>query len=166
MAYKVFFIARVKDYNDAYEEMSEKVYDFAKTLPGFISLTEEHMEDEHGTTEITVADVSKLPMPVKDTYYKGHAVPGVIFIGAERIEYYEVNHSTNKLLNCRRGTVTTTDENHTSGTKVYGITDSNTMAGNYETMWDPHSGSSGRGILNSSSHEARFLRLNKGAAIT
>ena len=54
MAYKVFFIARVKDYNDAYEEMSEKVYDFAKTLPGFISLTEEHMEDEHGTTEITV----------------------------------------------------------------------------------------------------------------
>ena len=44
MAYKVFFIARVKDYNDAYEEMSEKVYDFAKTLPGFISLTEEHMK--------------------------------------------------------------------------------------------------------------------------
>jgi hypothetical protein len=116
-----------------------------------------------GTTEIAVTDVSKLPMPVKDTYYKGHAVPGVIFIGAERIEYYEVDHSNNKLLNCRRGTVTTTDENHTSGTKVYGITDSNTMAGNYETMWTPHST---YGLINSGSSEARFLQDNKGTALT
>ena len=52
--YKVFFVARVKDYNDEYEKMSSKVYAHAKTLPGFISLEEEWKEDEHGTTEITV----------------------------------------------------------------------------------------------------------------
>ena len=52
--YKVFFIARVKDYNDEYEKMSSRVYAHAKTLPGFISLEEEWKEDEHGTTEITV----------------------------------------------------------------------------------------------------------------
>ena len=52
--YKVFFVARVKDYNDEYEKMSSRVYAHAKTLPGFISLEEEWKEDEHGTTEITV----------------------------------------------------------------------------------------------------------------
>lgn len=119
-----------------------------------------------GVTEIAVTDVSKLPQPVKDTYLSGYAVPGVIFIGNERIEYFDVDHSNNKLLNCRRGTVTTTDENHSSGTKIYGITERNTLTGNYETMWDPHSGVDGRGILNSSSHEARFLRDNAGAAVT
>ena len=119
-----------------------------------------------GVTEIAVTDVSKLPQPVKDTYLSGYAVPGVIFIGNERIEYFDVDHSNNKLLNCRRGTVTTTDENHSSGTKIYGITERNTLTGNYETMWDPHSGVDGKGILNSSSHEARFLRDNAGAAVT
>lgn len=55
MAYKVFFIARVKDYNEEYKIMSEKVYAHAQTLDGFIDIEEEHLEDEHGTTEITVS---------------------------------------------------------------------------------------------------------------
>ena len=55
MAYKVFFIARVKDYNEEYRIMSEKVYAHAQTLKGFIGLEEEHMKDEHGITEITVS---------------------------------------------------------------------------------------------------------------
>jgi len=116
-----------------------------------------------GGTEIQVTDVTKLPMPVADSYNKGFATPGVVFIGTERIEYFDVDVANNKLLDCRRGTVTTSDESHTTGTNIYGITSINTMTGNYETMWAPHNT---YGLTNSGSSEARFLRDNKGTALT
>lgn len=51
MAIKVFFIAKIKDLNDEYKEMSKKVRDLAEQNPGFVSITSE----EIGDTEITVS---------------------------------------------------------------------------------------------------------------
>ena len=120
-----------------------------------------------GETEIQVTDVNKLPKPHLDSFNSsGHAVPGVIFVGTERIEYFDIDVANNKLLLCRRGTHTTADQAHTTGTNIHGITETNTltsMTTNFETMWAPHSTG---GLTNSSSMQAEFLKQHFGTALT
>ena len=116
-----------------------------------------------GQTDIQVTDVSIFDKPIADSYNRGHVVPGVIFIGTERVEYFKVDITNNKLLECRRGTGTTADQAHSTGTRIHGIKDTNTLKGKYETMWSPHSQT---GLLNSAGEEARFLRSNAGNALT
>ena len=51
MAVKVFFIAKIKDLNDEYKEMSQKIRKLGESHPGFISIESE----EIGDVEITVS---------------------------------------------------------------------------------------------------------------
>jgi hypothetical protein len=64
------------------------------------TLAQELLYDD---TEIVVADASVLPTP-----NPGAAIPGVVFIGSERITYYTIDLSTNTLGQLRRGTQGTT----------------------------------------------------------
>tara|TARA_B100001057_G_scaffold437891_1_gene470002 strand:+ start:647 stop:922 length:276 start_codon:yes stop_codon:yes gene_type:complete len=48
---KVFFIAKIKDFNDEYEKVSQELREMAETLPGFISITSEEIDD----VEITIS---------------------------------------------------------------------------------------------------------------
>lgn len=116
-----------------------------------------------GDTEIQVTDVLKLPKPVAASYNRGNPVPGVIYIGSERVQYFHINEANNKLLECRRGTGTTTDQAHTSGEKIFSITDFVTLTDNIEETWSPHAT---YGLINSTSANARFFKENKGKAIT
>ena len=50
MAVKVFFIAKIKDFNDEYKDYVSRVRDLGESHPGFISLENE----EIGDLEITV----------------------------------------------------------------------------------------------------------------
>lgn len=51
MAIKVFFIAKIKDLNEEYQEYSKHIRELAEAHPGFISIESE----EIGDTEITVS---------------------------------------------------------------------------------------------------------------
>ena len=42
---KVFFIAKIKDFNDEYKKVSQELREMAETLPGFISITSEEIDD-------------------------------------------------------------------------------------------------------------------------
>jgi len=120
---------------------------------------------------IVVSDSSVLPNPDPSKL-----IPGVIYIGAERIEYYAKDDTTNTLSNIRRGTQKTATleivpvyekvvdaSRHTQGIPptVYG--------GQYVPMiWlnldpdpDPDAISDGTGLLGSSTAQAVFI---KGAA--
>ena len=48
---KVFFIAKIKNFNDEYKKVSQELREMAETLPGFISITSEEIDD----VEITVS---------------------------------------------------------------------------------------------------------------
>ena len=48
---KVFFIAKIKDSNDEYKKNSEQLRNMAETLPGFVDLKSEEIDD----VEITVS---------------------------------------------------------------------------------------------------------------
>jgi len=48
---KVFFIAKIKDFNDEYKKVSQELREMAETLPGFISITSEEIDD----VEITIS---------------------------------------------------------------------------------------------------------------
>jgi heme-degrading monooxygenase HmoA len=51
MAVKVFFIAKIKDLNEEYQDYSKRVRALAETNPGFISIESE----EIGDVEITIS---------------------------------------------------------------------------------------------------------------
>lgn len=51
MAVKVFFIAKIKEFNDEYKDYVTRVRDLGEQHPGFISLKSE----EIGDTEITIS---------------------------------------------------------------------------------------------------------------
>lgn len=51
MAVKVFFIAKAKDLNDEYKDMSKRIRELGTNHPGFISIESE----EIGDIEITVS---------------------------------------------------------------------------------------------------------------
>ena len=65
-------------------------------------------------TTIPVTDATKLDNP--DTVYGTGEVPGVVYIGSERIEYSAI--SGNNLLFCTRGTLGTSAKAHDSGATV------------------------------------------------
>ena len=48
---KVFFIAKIKNLNDEYKQINKELYEIASTLPGFISLKSEEIDD----IEITIS---------------------------------------------------------------------------------------------------------------
>lgn len=48
---KVFFIAKIKDLNDEYKKNSEQLRTMAETLPGFVDIKSEEIDD----VEITVS---------------------------------------------------------------------------------------------------------------
>ena len=48
---KVFFIAKIKNFNDEYKKVSQELREMAETLPGFISITSEEIDDG----EITIS---------------------------------------------------------------------------------------------------------------
>ena len=48
---KVFFIAKIKNFNDEYKKVSQELREMAETLPGFISITSEEIDD----VEITIS---------------------------------------------------------------------------------------------------------------
>ena len=48
---KVFFIAKIKDLNNEYKTMSEKLRKLAESLPGFVDITSEEKDD----VEITIS---------------------------------------------------------------------------------------------------------------
>ena len=50
MAVKVFFIAKIKDFNDEYKDYVQRVRELGEAHPGFISLENE----EIGDIEITI----------------------------------------------------------------------------------------------------------------
>lgn len=48
---KVFFIAKIKNLNDEYKRMNKELHELASSLPGFISIKSEEIDD----IEITVS---------------------------------------------------------------------------------------------------------------
>jgi heme-degrading monooxygenase HmoA len=51
MAVKVFFIAKTKDLNSEYHDMSKKIRELAETQEGFIDITSENIDD----VEVTIS---------------------------------------------------------------------------------------------------------------
>ena len=48
---KVFFIAKIKNFNEEYYDYSKRVREKAETMPGFINITSEEKDD----VEITIS---------------------------------------------------------------------------------------------------------------
>ena len=48
---KVFFIAKIKNFNDEYYDYSKRLREKAETMPGFIDITTEEKDD----VEITIS---------------------------------------------------------------------------------------------------------------
>jgi hypothetical protein len=101
--YDVFEYTVFKDMNDNYSYLR---YDNSATttLAANLTLT---------SNTIVVANSSVLATPAP-----GSAIPGVVFIGGERITYYTKNDTTNTLGQIRRGTAGTGAKNHLIGDTV------------------------------------------------
>jgi hypothetical protein len=112
--------------------------------------------------EITVVDVTILPEPNVDSYRVGHTVPGVVFIGSERIEYFDIDIANNKLLHCRRGTGTTSVQTHVINTKVFNAGVNNILTYQTETDWDI---GATYGMWESTSPQATFFKDLPGSAL-
>ena len=127
-------------------------------------------------TEINVADVTVLPEPMKSSYDSGHSVPGVVFIGTERIEYFDIDVTNNKLLYCRRGTGTTSAEEHGISVSVFSGAVNNILTYEPEAAWhhdsyihdnyvDADYVAAGSGLLNSETVQATFFNNLPGQAL-
>jgi hypothetical protein len=132
-------------------------------------------------TEINVADVTVLPEPMKSSYDSGHSVPGVVFIGTERIEYFDIDVTNNKLLYCRRGTGTTSAEEHGISVSVFSGAVNNILTYEPEAVWGRDSyvfepvdryyvdadyvAEPGSGLLNSETVQATFFNNLPGQAL-
>ena len=88
-------------------------------------------------TEISVTDVKVLPEPYMNSLGTGYTVPGVVFIGSERVEYLDIDIANNKLLHCRRGTGTTSVQDHAISTAIFSGDTNNILTYDTETTWDP-----------------------------
>lgn len=113
-------------------------------------------------TKIYVDDVSKLPQASVDSDN-----PGVIFVGNERVTYWEINTEDNYITNIRRSTAGTRFATiHRVGTRVIDASsDQNLPETNTHThIWyDAGVGSAanGAGLQASNSVNARFLRARE-----
>jgi hypothetical protein len=101
--YDVFEYTVFKDMNDNYSYLR---YDNSAITTLVANLT-------FASNTIVVANSSVLATPVP-----GAAIPGIVFIGGERITYYTKNDATNTLGQIRRGTAGTGAENHLIGETV------------------------------------------------
>ena len=93
----------------------------------------------------------------------GYTVPGVVFIGNERVEYFNIDITNNKLLNCRRGTGTTSAQSHLINTKVFSGSENNILTYDTETTWSPDAT---HGLYASSSPQAVFFKGKTGSALS
>jgi hypothetical protein len=101
--YDVFEYTVFKDMNDNYSYLR---YDNSAITTLAANLT-------FASNTIIVANSSVLATPAPSA-----AIPGVVFIGGERITYYTKNDATNTLGQIRRGTAGTGAENHLIGETV------------------------------------------------
>ena len=118
--------------------------------------TELGVELKSTDSEITVSDIDKLPEPNIDK-----AIPGVIYINGERIEYLVMDKTTKKLSRLRRGTRGTgVQATHPKGSNVVDMSDRQEIPSAHDKTWYKVSGSNasnGLGLQNSDTLQARFL---------
>ena len=112
--------------------------------------------------EIAVADVTVLPEPYMNSLGTGYTTPGVVFIGNERVEYFDIDRTNNKLLHCRRGTGTTSAQSHAISTSVFSADVNNILTYETETTWSPDSIN---GLYASTSEQAIFFKDRPGNAL-
>jgi hypothetical protein len=113
-------------------------------------------------SEISVADASILGEPSP-----GNNIPGVIFVGAERITYYGRDVINNKLTQIRRGTAGTPILEHSAGAMVVDGGLGEEIPGAHNTVWysaGTGTASNGLGLQNSTTTQAQFL-LNGAAKL-
>ena len=107
-------------------------------------------------SEITVSDPDRLPVPDIDK-----AIPGVVYINGERIEYLELDLTTKKLSRLRRGTRGTgVLATHSKGSKVVDMSGRQEIPSAHDKTWYKVSGgnpSDGLGLQNSNTLQAKFL---------
>jgi len=107
-------------------------------------------------SEIKVTDASRLPTPDLNK-----AIPGVIWINNERIEYLEINLTTNTLSRIKRGTLGTgCQSTHTAGSLVVDTSSRQEIPSAHTKTWYQVSGgnpSDGNGLQNSTTIQADFL---------
>jgi hypothetical protein len=113
-------------------------------------------------SEISVADASILgdPSPANN-------IPGVIFIGAERITYYGRDIVNNRLTQIRRGTAGTPILEHVAGEMVVDGGLGEEIPNAHTAIWYEaglSSASNGLGLQNSMTTQAQFL-LNGAAKL-
>ena len=113
-------------------------------------------------TEISVTDVKVLPEPYMNSLGTGYTVPGVVFIGSERVEYLDIDIANNKLLHCRRGTGTTSVQDHAISTAIFSGDINNILTYDTETTWSPHATN---GLNASTSEQAVFFKNRSGNAL-
>ena len=113
-------------------------------------------------TEISVADAKVLPEPYLNSLGTGYTVPGVVFIGSERVEYLDIDIANNKLLHCRRGTGTTSVQDHAISTSIFSGDVNNILTYDTETTWSPDATN---GLNASTSEQAVFLKNRSGNAL-
>ena len=113
-------------------------------------------------TEISVTDVKVLPEPYMNSLGTGYTVPGVVFIGSERVEYLDIDIANNKLLHCRQGTGTTSVQDHAISTSIFSGDVNNILTYNTETTWSPDAT---RGLNASTSEQAVFFKNRSGNAL-
>ena len=113
-------------------------------------------------TEISVTDVKVLPEPYLNSLGTGYTVPGVVFIGSERVEYLDIDITNNKLLLCRRGTGTTSVQDHASSTAIFSGDANNILTYDTESTWSPDATN---GLNASTSDQAVFFKNRAGNAL-
>ncbi len=113
-------------------------------------------------TEISVTDAKVLPEPYLNSLGTGYTVPGVVFIGSERVEYLDIDIANNKLLHCRRGTGTTSVQDHAISTPIFSGDVNNILTYDTETTWSPHATN---GLNASTSEQAVFFKNRSGNAL-
>ena len=113
-------------------------------------------------TEISVTDAKVLPEPYLNSLGTGYTVPGVVFIGSERVEYLDIDIANNKLLHCRRGTGTTSVQDHAISTSIFSGDVNNILTYDTETTWSPDATN---GLNASTSEQAVFLKNRSGNAL-
>jgi hypothetical protein len=118
--------------------------------------TQTTVELKYNDTEITVGDTRQFiePNPTKNT-------PGIIWINGERIEYLELDKTTNKVSRLRRGTSGThIPASHSVGSLVVDVSNRQEIPSAHTKTWYNVSGgnaSDGLGLQNSTTLQSNFL---------
>jgi len=113
-------------------------------------------------TKIYLKDTSKLPQPSTDS-----DIPGVVYVGNERIIYWQISYEENYITQIRRATNGTRfASRHRAGTEVYDTTDaqklpqSNTHTQTWYTVGSS-TAANGSGLQSSLSSNAKFLKASE-----